>query len=85
MKQDFDHDMNTDYWNRGLTTKALNIFMRIVKDKYNLHRIQATVKLENISSVKVLTKLNFEFEGVLKDYEKWRDEYVDLAMYSRLL
>lgn len=39
---------------------------------------------ENIHSLNVLDKLDFEFEGTLRQYEKVEDGYIDLHMYSKL-
>jgi len=79
------YDLNSKYWNMGITTFALTKLLTVLKNEYNIHRIQATLLKNNFASVKVLTKLGFEYEGTLKDYERWKGEYVNLEMYSKIL
>lgn len=78
-------DLNSKYWNRGIITISLQELLDKLKSEYNLHRIQATVLNDNKSSIRVLTKLGFNYEGVLKDYEKWKGEFVDLELYAKIL
>ncbi len=40
---------------------------------------------ENITSIKLLAKLGFQKEGLLKQFEKWgKKGFVDLLMYARI-
>lgn len=48
------------------------------------NRISATVMLDNIASMKLLDKLGFEEEGVLREYGFWKGEFHDLKMFALL-
>lgn len=79
------YDLNCEYWNKEITTKAINLLLKELKNNYKLHRIQATLLEKNKASIKVLNKLGFTFEGTLLDYEKWKGDYVNLKLYSIIL
>jgi len=54
-----------------------------VRKEYRLKRIQAEVLEDNRGSIKLLEKLGFQREGLLRQYEKWGSKgFVDLLMYS---
>jgi ribosomal-protein-alanine N-acetyltransferase len=71
------------YWigshaaNKGITTAAVALVLDHVFTQVGLHRIEATVRPENLSSRRVLTKLGFREEGLLRRYLNvdgaWRD------------
>ena len=54
--------------------------MKILKIKYNLHRIEARIMPSNISSIKLIEKLDFHNEGLAKSSikinGKWEDHFV---------
>ncbi len=79
------YDLDRKYWNKGFMTEALDGFLKFISKEFKIHRIQGTVIPKHTSSRKVLEKVGFVFEGILHDYEKWKGEYVDLAMYSKIL
>ena len=49
-----------------------------------LNRIEALVFPENLPSHRLLQKLGFQREGVLREYEFVKEKFVDLTMYSLL-
>ncbi|MBN2617588.1 MAG: GNAT family N-acetyltransferase [Spirochaetales bacterium] len=79
------YDLNSNYWNKGIMTKSIIQLLKKIKKEYNLHRIQATVLEGNTNSKKVLHKIGFEKEGILRDYEKWQGHFVNLEIYSKIL
>lgn len=81
----FGYDLHPDYWSRGIMTNVISLFTEYIHKKHNIHRLQASVLRKNHISKKVLLNNNFEYEGKLKDYEKWKGEYVTLEIYSKIL
>lgn len=63
-----------EYWSKGITTKALALFIRNIRGKYGVKTIGAFTYSHNHASIKVLMKNGFsvmeEFEedGVLSKY-----------------
>jgi ribosomal-protein-alanine N-acetyltransferase len=79
------YDLLPSKWNRGYMTDALRLFLELCFEEWNFHRIQALVLPENGSSIKLLSKIGFKKEGLLKDYEIWPGRgYVDLQLFSMI-
>lgn len=62
---------------RGIATGALALGVDHCFGEVKLHRLEATVRPENVASRRVLTKVGFREEGLLKRYldvdGAWRD------------
>jgi ribosomal-protein-alanine N-acetyltransferase len=62
---------------QGFMTEALNILLRFAFKNLKLHRIEANVQPQNLSSIAVLKRANFTKEGFSPKYLKvggrWRD------------
>lgn len=52
---------DTLYWNKGIATAAVSLFLSEAVKKYALHTIGAFTFSENRASIKVLEKNNFSF------------------------
>jgi ribosomal-protein-alanine N-acetyltransferase len=73
------------YWRQGIMTEALEAIIEFGFREVGLNRIQAVVMPGNEGSEKLLEKLGFRSEGVLREYENWGGKgYVDLSMFSLL-
>lgn len=64
-----------DFWSKGYATKALNLFLKILKSKFNPSKVIARHKTENVASRKVLEKVGFVFD----------DEKEGIKSYSKIL
>lgn len=64
---------------RGVTTAAVALVLDHCFGPARLHRVEATVRPENVASIAVLAKLGFRREGLLQRYldvdGAWRDHY----------
>jgi [ribosomal protein S5]-alanine N-acetyltransferase len=78
------YDLAAAYWNRGYATEALRAMLHYGFVQENLNRIEALVMPGNDASVRVLAKLGFQREGILRQYGYWKNEYWDLQMFSLL-
>jgi ribosomal-protein-alanine N-acetyltransferase len=56
------------HWNKGIMSEALGAVIRFGFDKIGAHRIQAEVVPQNRISLRLLEKLGFKQEGLLKQY-----------------
>jgi len=66
-------------------TEALEAIIEFGFQTVGLNRIQAVVMPSNVASERLLEKLGFEPEGVLREYENWGAKgFVDLSMLSLL-
>jgi [ribosomal protein S5]-alanine N-acetyltransferase len=71
-------------WGQGLATEAAAEVVRFGHETMGLNRIEAAVMIGNESSVRVLQKLGFKEEGVMRAYGYWKGLYHDLRMFSVL-
>ena len=72
------------YWGRGLMTEAVRAVTRYAFDELGLFRIEAGVFGWNVSSVRVLEKTGYSFEGRLRKQVFKDGQRVDVLLYSRL-
>ena len=49
-----------------------------------INRIEAEVMLGNTASEKVLAKIGFKNEGILRQWMYWNEKHFDMSMYSLL-
>lgn len=84
MRGEIGYDLEQAEWGKGLTAEAVRTILEFGFNTVQLNRIEATTNLDNIASMKVLTKLGFKEEGIMRDYGFWRDQFHDLRMFSLL-
>ncbi len=72
------------YWRRGLMTEALAAVLDYGFEAMRLHRVEALVDPRNGRSLRTLERAGFRREGLLRDYEFERGEFIDLALLSLL-
>ena len=83
-KAEIGYDLAPEFWGRGLMAEALREIIRHGFDRMQLNRIDALVYTENTRSARLLDKLSFQQEGLLRDYFFARGRYFDHAIYSVL-
>lgn len=67
--------------NKGYMTEAVQQVIDIAFNNLGLHRIEANIMPRNNSSIKVVQKLGFEYEGLSKEYLKINGVWEDHAHY----
>jgi ribosomal-protein-alanine N-acetyltransferase len=69
---------------KGIGTEAVSAMLDFCFGELGLHRMQALIQPDNIASRKLVEKLGFSYEGLLRDNlrvdEDWRDE----MLFARL-
>lgn len=76
------YDLQSKHWGKGIMTEVLEAIVHYGFDKLKLNRIEAEVMQGNIGSEKLLTKLQFQKEGILKEWMHWNDNFYDITMFS---
>ena len=69
---------------KGYGTEAVTIFVDYLFLSRDLVRIQATTDLRNIASQRILEKVGFKREGIIRRSMFIRGEWRDLQLYSIL-
>lgn len=78
------YDLKVDFWNNGYLTEALKAVIEFGFIQLEINRIEAEVMQGNIASEKVLNKIGFKNEGVLRQWMYWNDKHYDMTMFSLL-
>jgi ribosomal-protein-alanine N-acetyltransferase len=84
IRADFGYDLRPEHWNKGIMTEALDAVIDFTFNKANVNRIEASVSNENNGSIRVLEKLGFVKEGVLRKRSYWGGRCHDMVMMSIL-
>ncbi|KAM2984661.1 hypothetical protein FF2_010432 [Malus domestica] len=84
-KADMGYALAARYWGQGITAKAVRIALsQVFKDYPDLVRLQSFVAVENKVSQRVLEKVGFQREGVLRKYLYLKGDIKDMVVYSFL-
>lgn len=73
-----------DYWGKGIMKEAMPLICDYGFEELNLHRIEGFVESDNLNCKKAMSKLDFNFEGTMKDCELKGGEYISLDIYAKL-
>ena len=69
---------------RGLMTEAVSNLVDHAFDEWGLNRVEIQAGTGNRKSRAIPERLGFQQEGVLRDYERVGDRYIDMVVYSLL-
>jgi len=83
-RAEIGYELHSDYWRKGYMKEALTALIDYGFETFSFNRIEAKVDVKNVASQRLLEKMLFESEGVLREYEKQKNEYIDIMMYSIL-
>ncbi len=81
-RAEISYDLVREHWRKGIMTKALNNALIFGFKDMGLQRIEARTMLGNIPSQKILEKVGFKKEGVLRSYRIIREQPTDVLIYS---
>lgn len=84
-KANIGYGVAPKYWGQGVATQAMKIAVpQVFKDFPELVRLEAFVDIENKSSQRVLEKVGFQKEGLLRKYSFLKGRLIDFLVYSFL-
>ena len=69
---------------QGVATEAVSAMIRFCFQDLGLHRLQAFIHPDNAPSLKLIEKLGFRREGLLRENLRVSDEWRDDLLYARL-
>lgn len=79
------YKLDFSFCKQGYMTEALDYCINtIIFGEYKLHKIESTVLPNNTSSIRLLERLNFQQEGVAKDFAFLQNEWKDHIKYARI-
>jgi len=84
------HDMaSIGYWlgtrftGRGIMTRSVGRFVTFVFKVHPIHRLELYAAVDNVRSRRVAERAGFAFEAILRDRLKFKEQYLDAALYAR--
>jgi ribosomal-protein-alanine N-acetyltransferase len=72
------------YWRQGIASEVMQPVIDYWKTVKGLRRLEAFIEEENISSIKLLEKSGFAYEGTMRDCEIKFGRFINLHIYSLL-
>jgi len=78
------YDLLPHLCGRGLMVEALRPVLTFGFDRLELNKVDAGVTVANTASARVLEKLGFTEEGLIRAGGHWRGEYHDLRVFGLL-
>jgi ribosomal-protein-alanine N-acetyltransferase len=74
------------HWGQGVTSRVVHTALEWAcgADGPALHRVEAAAAVNNVASTRILEKMGFTGEGVLREYRHCADGYEDFGMYGLL-
>ncbi len=73
-----------EFWGKGVLKEIIPIVFGFAVEKWNLHRMEATVESENTSCIRLLENTGFVFEGCRHECEYKNGKFIDLNIYAKL-
>jgi len=73
-----------EYWNQGIASKAVADFTELVFATTDIQRIYAVVAAPNVASIKVMEKVGFSLEGILKQAVQKQGQFFDEHLFAKL-
>ncbi|TQR19485.1 GNAT family N-acetyltransferase [Psychrobacillus vulpis] len=81
-RTEIGYDLLPSYWRKGIVSEAVEAVVRYCFEELDLYRIAAVTFTENESSYKLLLKLGFQKEGMLRGYIYQNDKSNDTFVFS---
>jgi [ribosomal protein S5]-alanine N-acetyltransferase len=75
---------NSNLWGKGLGFAGAKLMLELAFESLKLERVTAEVNAANTRSLRVLEKLGFQLEGVLRQHETYRGMRGDVHLFGML-
>lgn len=83
-KAEIGYGILPEHWGQGYMSEAVAEMTRFGFEDMGLHRIIGRVAPANEPSARILARLGYEKEGVLRDDEFARGEFFDMTIWGKL-
>jgi RimJ/RimL family protein N-acetyltransferase len=84
-KAEIGYGILKEHWGRGYVGEAVKEMSRFGFEDLQLHRIFGLVDPANTPSARILEKLGYEKEGLLRHDEYARGQYFDMTVWGRVV
>ena len=83
-RAEIGYDLSPSCWGQGYMMEALQIVISHGFEQMRLNRIEALVFIDNDRSIRLLQRLGFKQEGILRDYFYLDGKFYDHFIFSLL-
>lgn len=83
-RAEMGYELGKEYWGQGIMAEALTAILNYGFDTLQYNRIEAFVNFGNKRSVRILEKMGFQLDGLLRNYEFAGGKFLDQYCYSLL-
>ncbi len=83
-RAEIGYDLDPVHWGQGVMAEALSAALRYGFEKMELNRIQAIIDSKNARSMRLVRKLGFTKEGVLRQRSYFNRQFRDDVCFSLL-
>jgi len=73
-----------EYWGMGIMPQIFPLICEYSFQELGVHRIEGFVESDNIKCKNAMAKVNFQYEGTMRDCEIKNGEFISLDIYSKL-
>lgn len=73
-----------EFWGNGIMREVMPFICNYGFDELGLHRIEGFVESGNQNCKRAMAKLDFEYEGTMKDCEVKDGQYISVDIYAKL-
>ncbi|AWB43325.1 N-acetyltransferase [Paenibacillus sp. CAA11] len=83
-RAEIGYEIGQEHWGQGYMSEALTALLEYGYNTMGLNRIEGLVDPRNEGSIRLLERVGFKNEGLLREYQQSQGEFVDLYMFSLL-
>lgn len=73
-----------EYWGKGILKEVMPLLFKLGFDNLNLNRVEGYVHSSNAKCKSALEKINFTYEGTLREWEIKNGAFLDIDVYAIL-
>lgn len=73
-----------EFWGQGIMIESIPLICDYGFGQLGLHRIEGFVESDNQNCKKAMAKLDFQYEGTMKDCEIKNEKFISLDIYAKL-
>jgi ribosomal-protein-alanine N-acetyltransferase len=74
----------SEFWGNGIMKEAMPLICNYGFDNLELHRIEGFVESENKNCKNAMAKLDFQYEGRMKECEIKNGKFISLDIYAKV-
>jgi [ribosomal protein S5]-alanine N-acetyltransferase len=78
------YELASQFWRQGIMSEALRAILHYGFGNREVQFVIAQIMLENTASRKLLEKLGFQSQGILKEHGFWKGKHHDLEQFMLL-